>query len=194
MPPSIDSIANILDSSQRAIGKDLTQYQNLINNFGIDAPLLFAQVINFCIVASLLYYFGFKPMLTTIDSRQKKIADGIKYTEEAERCLASTEKHCSERVQQASQESKKIIQEACNAARTYHEHQVRKTELLAQETMKKAQHSIEFERQAMINETRKKAVNLVITTTAKVLGRELKDLEVKQFGRAAIKEISSKKI
>ncbi|HLS27540.1 MAG TPA: ATP synthase F0 subunit B, partial [Opitutales bacterium] len=46
---------------------------NLANQFGVDWPLLLAQVFSFAVVAYLLYRFGFKPVIATMDERQKAI-------------------------------------------------------------------------------------------------------------------------
>jgi F-type H+-transporting ATPase subunit b len=52
------------------------------NDFGLNVPSLLAQVVNFAIVAGLLWWFAFKPILATIEERQKKIDSGLKYAEE----------------------------------------------------------------------------------------------------------------
>ena len=48
----------------------------LAGNFGISWPTLVAQMVNFCIVALVLYKFAVKPIAATLDERQQKIADG----------------------------------------------------------------------------------------------------------------------
>jgi F-type H+-transporting ATPase subunit b len=44
---------------------------NLLGQFGIEGPFLLSQIISFCVVAFVLYRFAFKPVLATIDERQK---------------------------------------------------------------------------------------------------------------------------
>ena len=51
----------------------------LAGNFGISCWTLIAQMVNFCIVALVLYKFAVKPIAATLDERQQKIADGLQY-------------------------------------------------------------------------------------------------------------------
>ena len=62
----------------------------LFDKFGVELPFLIAQIINFVVVAFVLYKFAFKPVLETIEERQKKISDGLKFSEEAEAKLAES--------------------------------------------------------------------------------------------------------
>ena len=52
----------------------------LFDKFGVELPFLIAQIINFVVVAFVLYKFAFKPVLETIEERQKKISDGLKFS------------------------------------------------------------------------------------------------------------------
>ena len=58
-------------------GEHLNPISDLAGQFGVNWKFLFAQIANFCIVAFLLYKFAFKPVISSIDERQKKIADGL---------------------------------------------------------------------------------------------------------------------
>ena len=43
---------------------------------------LIAQMVNFIIVAVVLYKFAVKPIAATLDERQQKISEGLQYAEE----------------------------------------------------------------------------------------------------------------
>lgn len=57
--------------------------ENIIATFGIDTRLIIIQIINFSIVMGLLWYFLYTPVLNLLQSREQKIATGIKDAEEA---------------------------------------------------------------------------------------------------------------
>ena len=59
----------------------VNQAASVLNDFGVEKPLLLAQIVNFAIVAFLLWKFAFKPVMATIDARKKAIDDGLRYTE-----------------------------------------------------------------------------------------------------------------
>ena len=50
----------------------------LMDNFGVQGDLLVAQIINFCLVSYVLYRFAIKPVLKTVEERQKKISESKK--------------------------------------------------------------------------------------------------------------------
>ncbi|MDA8596714.1 F0F1 ATP synthase subunit B [Candidatus Pacebacteria bacterium] len=68
--------------------------EQLIEAFGIDARLIVIQIINFALLAFLLSYFLYKPLMRVLDEREAKITQGIKDAEAAaaERSNAEDEK------------------------------------------------------------------------------------------------------
>ena len=71
--------------------------KNLEEKFGVDLPTLIAQMVNFCIVAFVIYKFAVKPIAATLDERQQKIADGLQYAEEMKVQLAAAERERAEK-------------------------------------------------------------------------------------------------
>ena len=64
----------------------------LLGTFGVDGRVIIAQALNFIVVAVLLWFFAFKPVMTTLDIRQHKIAEGLQFAEDAKQQLAEAEK------------------------------------------------------------------------------------------------------
>ncbi|MCB1123166.1 MAG: F0F1 ATP synthase subunit B [Verrucomicrobiae bacterium] len=162
----------------------------LFNNFGLDVKILIAQIINFVIVTVLLYKFAFKPVLATIEERQKKISDGLKFSEEAEAKLADSEKQHAATLQKAQQESQAILAEARNNAKALMDKQSEETAAKTEEMINKAKEAIELERKKMITEVRGEVTRLVVETTSKVLSKELSDTEKSRYNQSASKELS----
>lgn len=75
--------------------------EQLLHAFGIDAKLIIVQIINFVVLAGLLTYFLYKPVLKILEDREEKIKQGIKDAEDA--ALAKT---------QASEEKRAILTQA----------------------------------------------------------------------------------
>lgn len=57
--------------------------EQLLHAFGIDIKLISVQILNFAILAGLLTYFLYKPVLKILEDREEKINQGIKDAEEA---------------------------------------------------------------------------------------------------------------
>jgi F-type H+-transporting ATPase subunit b len=158
--------------------------------FGVDTPLLTAQVICFLILAYILWNYGFKKILGTMEEREKKISDGLRYAEEVKIKLEDAERKHTDTLKEASEEAKKTLDSAREQAKNF-EKQLRKdAEVRAEDIVRKAGEQMELERQTMVAETKMEFAKLVVKTSAKVLDRELADEEKVRFGEAAATEIA----
>jgi F-type H+-transporting ATPase subunit b len=162
----------------------------ILEEFGVDTPLLIAQAINFVIVAFVIWQFAIKKILLTMDEREKKIADSLKNAEKIKLELEATEKQQNETLQEASLEAKKTVASAQEQAKSYIEAQKEEARKQAEEIVEKARSAMELERQRVLNDAREEIASLVILTTSKVLQRELGDDEKSRFSESAAKEIS----
>lgn len=63
----------------------------LIQAFGIDGKLIIIQILNFAVLAGLLSYFLYKPILNILAKREEGIKQGIKDAEDAAQAKASAQ-------------------------------------------------------------------------------------------------------
>lgn len=166
------------------------QILQIFNHFGLDIRFLLAQIVNFGIVAFLLYKFAFKPVLATIEERQKKISDGLQYAEEMKIKLADAEKEHAATLQKAQQEAQTILGEARETAKLYLDKQTEAAAGKSEEIIAKAKEAIELERNKMLTEVRGEVVRLVIDTTSKVLTKDLSEDERSRFSKSAAEELT----
>ena len=158
--------------------------------FGVDTPLLTAQVICFLILAYILWNYGFKKILGTMEEREKKISDGLRYAEEVKIKLEDAERKHTDTLKEASEEAKKTLASAREQAKNFEEQLRKDAEVRAEDIVRKAGEQMELERQTMVAETKMEFAKLVVKTSAKVLDRELADEEKVRFGEAAATEIT----
>lgn len=186
----LNSLFCFIVASVPAGAESANVLEQVVGKFGVDWRLLIAQIINFVVVTYLLYRFAFKPVLKTLSDRQKRIADGLQYTEEVEQKLKETEKEKNQIIKKASQDAKEIIDAAKEQAKNYLEKQSQEALLKAEETMKKAEAAIVLEKKQMLLDARKEIKDLVISTSEKVLSTSLTDQDRARFGQLAVKELS----
>ena len=186
----IDTVL-ILAAGAPEVGESTNLIAQLAHQFGVEWKYLAAQIINFCIVAFLLYKFAFKPVLATIEERQEKIADGLQYAEEMKSKLAESKKKQIEVLKEAQQEAKKINQEARTNAKDHLEAQARETSDKIEAMMEKARKASDSEREKMLSEARSEIAKLVVQTSAKVLGKKLSEEEKSTFSESAAQELAS---
>ena len=141
----------------------------ITQDFGISWPFILAQILNFSIVAFILWRFAFKPVLATLDERQKKIASGLKYAEEMKAKLEAVQQESVASAKKAQAEATQIIDEARKAAKEFLDKQTQEASAKAAEILAKAQQVIELEKKKMLAEARTEIARLVVATTQRVL-------------------------
>ncbi|MEO0795455.1 MAG: F0F1 ATP synthase subunit B [Verrucomicrobiota bacterium] len=178
-------------AEQEGIFEKLIQTaSDLGSYFHVDGALLFAQGLNFIIVAVVLWKFAFKPVMASMEERQKKIQDGLQYAEEMKARLADAEKQSADKIKEASGEAAKLVADARENAKSFLEQQNQEAVQHAEGIIAKAHSSMEQERKQMLSEIRKEVADLVVSASAKVLDRELSAAEKSRFSESAAKELA----
>lgn len=162
----------------------------IAGKFGVNWPTLIAQMINFAIVAAVLYQFAIKPIAVTLDERQRKIAEGLQYAEEMKTRLVETERERAEKIKEAAAEAQRILGESREQAKEMIERKTREAATQAENILRKAAEATEMERQNMLAEVRREMTHLVVTTSGKVLGRVLSDAEKISYSESAAEELA----
>ena len=166
-------------------------FTEIFDHFGVRWNLLIAQMINFCLVAFVLYRFAFKPILKTLDRRQQRIAEGLQYAEEMKAKLADAEKQHASILQNAFLEGQGIIEKTKKSAEKHYEQTLKETTEKAESILKKTGKEIEWKHRQMLQESRKEITHLVVETTQKVLSRELSEEDRQRFTQSATAEFFS---
>jgi F-type H+-transporting ATPase subunit b len=168
-----------------------TGVTKIIQDFGISWPFFLAQVVNFSVVAFILWKFAFKPVLATLDERQKKIADGLKYTEEMKAKLESTQQESAAIIKKASVEASRIVDEASKSAKALADKQQAEAAARVADTIAKAQQTIELEHKKMLADARAEIARLVVVTTERVLAKKLSDTDRAAYNDSAARELTN---
>ena len=184
-----DAVAGTMEGSQ-VVAAD-NKITMITDKFGVSVPTLIAQMVNFCLVALVLYYFAVKPISTTLEERQQKISDGLQYAEEMKTQLAEAERERTEKVKQAAIGAQKILAEAREQSKEMIEVKTQEAAAQAEAIIRKASEATELERQKMLADVRQEVARLVVATSSKGLSRDLSDAEKSTFSESAAKELAS---
>lgn len=173
-----------------AHGEATSGITKITQEFGLSVPFILAQVLSFTIVAIVLWKFAFKPVLATLDERQRKIESGLRYADEMKVKLEASQAEHTALIKQAQVDSTRIIDEARKTAKEYLDRQTQETSLRANEMLVKAQQAIELEHKKMLADARHEIARLVVTTTQRVLAKELSDADRSRYNDAAARELA----
>jgi F-type H+-transporting ATPase subunit b len=163
----------------------------LTDTFGLSVPAVLAQMVSFCVVAWILWQFAFKPVLATINERQRTIQSGLDYAEEMKAKLAAAQQESAALIKNAQTEATKIVDEARKTAKEFLDKQMQEATVRANDTIAKAQQAIELEHKKMLADARGEIARLVVTTTERVLAKKLTDSDRAAYNDTATRELTS---
>ena len=181
----------ILAQAAVAPAEAATGITKITQDFGISVPFILAQIVNVLVVAFVLWRFAFKPVLATLDERQKKIAAGLQYTEDMKAKLEAIQQESVASAKKAQVEATRIIDEARKQAKEFLEKQTQESAAKANDILVRAQQVIELEKKKMLAEARTEIARLVVETTQRVLSKELSDADRNRYSESAASELNS---
>lgn len=164
---------------------------SIIEKFGIEWHYVVWQIASFLILFVVLYKFGIKPTIATMEERNAKIASGLKHAEETQARLAAAAAESAAIVKAAQLEAQKAIDEARKSAKEFGDKQQAEAIARSADTLAKAQQAIELEHKKMLEQARTEIARLVVTTTERVLAKKLTDADRAAYNEAAAKELSA---
>jgi F-type H+-transporting ATPase subunit b len=174
------------------IGSDLARTaHDTAEKFGLDAPHFFAQVISFLIVAALLYRFAYQPILTVLEERRQRIAEGLENAEKIKAELAKTESSRQAIFDRANDQANKLIEEARAAAARVREQETQKAIAAAEQIMVKAREAAVRDHERMLAELKREVGRLVVQTTATVTGKILTPDDQRRLAEETEKQLTA---
>ena len=164
--------------------------EDTAKQFGVDWPHFIAQVISFCIVAFLLQKFAYQRVLTVLEERRQRIADGLANADKIKSELQRTEASRQEVLNNANAQANKLIEEARAAANRVREDETQKAIAAAEQIIAKAREAAAAERAKMLGDLKREVGRLVVNTTATVTGKILTAEDQKRLAEETARQIA----
>jgi F-type H+-transporting ATPase subunit b len=164
--------------------------QQTFQHFGVEVKYILLQLLSFLILAGVLYKFGIKPVIASMDERAQKISAGLKHAEEMQTKLAAAQEESAAIVKKAAQEATRIVDDARKSSKEYVEKQTQEASAKANDILVKAQQAIELEHKKMLADARGEIARLVVATTQRVLAKELNDADRARYNESAARELT----
>ncbi len=147
--------------------------QEILHAFGIDWRLIVIQIFNFGVLAGVLWYFLYTPVLKLLSEREAKIKKGLEDAEAAERARNAADSEKTAILKEAHAEASHIV-----ARGTAHAEE--KERVLMSETLQKIARETESAKQRAeeirvhaLKESEAEIAKLAILGAEKVLQKEL---------------------
>jgi F-type H+-transporting ATPase subunit b len=140
---------------------------------GINLGLLIVQIIAFIIVFLTLNAWVYQPMLNMMESRKKKIAQGLEDARVAAEARANAEKEAAKVIADAQTEASKIVREATERAALAGQDVKAAAEAEAAKARESAIAEAEVERNRILGDLRSQVAGLAIAAANKLVGESL---------------------
>jgi F-type H+-transporting ATPase subunit b len=146
---------------------------NLIETFHLDIKLIIAQVINFAIVLSVLYWFAFKPLVKIMAERSGKISKSLEEAKQIEKKLLETKDEFNKTLVEAKKQANLILEKADQQADTKKAETITRAKEEIGQIINQEKEKMQAEKLRTLKEIKKEVADLVILTVEKILDKKL---------------------
>ena len=143
--------------------------EEFIATFHIDWKLMIAQIINFLLVLSALYFLAAKPLKKLVKERTEEITVGLNDAKTNAEMLKSTKEEYEKMLQKARAEAQVIFENSKKEASDKKNEMLEKAKAEVAVIIENGKKTLESDKSKMINEAKNEVASLVIQATEKVL-------------------------
>jgi F-type H+-transporting ATPase subunit b len=148
---------------------------------GINLGYLISQIVNFALLAVLLYFVAYKPILRMLDERSARIKKGLEDAELASQRASAMEQEFEKRMTEARREGQEIIAQATQMSERARQDILDKAREEARAQIEKAREEISRERDLAMAELRQQVADLSLVISEKVIGATLDEQRQRQL-------------
>lgn len=159
---------------------------------GINLGYLISQIVNFTLLAVLLYFVAYKPILRMLDERSARIQKGLADAEAASKRAEEMEQEFERRMGEARKQGQEIVAQATQMSEKARQEILDKARDEAVAQIAKAKDEISRERDAAMADLRKQVAELSVAISEKVLGETLDEQRQRRLIAQFLEELPSR--
>ncbi len=138
-----------------------------------DPGLFIWTILTFLVLLALLSKYAWKPLLASLDARQKTISQAIDDSRQAREELERVKQDSAQVLARARVDAEAIVSRAQSDANVFHEEMRQKAISDAQAIVQRAEKQIELEKNRAIKEIRRETVDLSLAIASKIIHRNI---------------------
>ncbi len=165
------------------------QDQGVLASLGINGQLFTAQLINFAIIACIIWFLILKPLTTKMTERQKMIDEAIENSKKVQENLAKSEEQYLAKLAEAKIEAGAIVERAMAESEKINTAMKTKTKQEIEALVEQAKKNIAIERSEMKSEIKQEAAEMIVSALEKILAEKMTDKKDKELIADMIKKI-----
>lgn len=161
----------------------------VLTSLGINGTLFTAQLINFAIVACILWFLILKPLTKKLTERQKMIDDSITNSKKVQENLQKSEQQFQKRIDDAKVEANKVVERATQEADKMSTSLRIKAKQEIELIVDQAKRNIAVERVDMKVEIKKETAEMIVMALQKILSEKMTDKKDKELIAEMLKKM-----
>lgn len=161
----------------------------ILQLFGVDWKLMLAQIVNFAIVAFVLWRFAIKPLMVNMETRNQEIEQGLKDAEKSTQKLAESDREIRQSMQEGQAKAMEIIMQAKKDAEQEKRATVEKTKQEVKHLIDKAKEQIANQQEEMIMKAKAELAETVVETVKLVLDNKMTKEVDKKYIDSMLKKV-----
>lgn len=159
---------------------------NLLN---VNPGLIFWTVVTFLLLVLILHRLAWKPILTAVENRERRITDSPDRAEQAQKEAEEKLASYQQMIENAKKETREILMKGRKTAESLRDEILNKSNEEASRMLEKAKKEISLEREKALEEIRDLAVDLSLSAASRLLARSLTTQDHKKIVEEYLKEI-----
>jgi F-type H+-transporting ATPase subunit b len=156
-----------------------------------DPGTILWTVITFAILAALLGKFAWKPLLMTLNERERTIKDALDQAQRARLEAEEALKKNQENLAQARRETAQIIEQGKREAEGLRAEILAQSRKEAQDLVEQGKKQVQFEQKQAIEQLRRQVADLAIQAAERLITRSLDDTKQRELLDDYVKGLTS---
>ena len=158
--------------------------------FGLNAPIFIAQLVNFLIVLAVLWMFVYKPVIKFLDERAEKIEKSVKDAELIEKRLKEIIAEREEVLSAARKESSALLEKAQADSELRGQEMVAAAKREVERVIAKGKQSLAEDQETAMRELRKEIIDLSLKAATRILQKEVDGKKAQSIAEEVVRKMS----
>lgn len=163
----------------------------LLGSLGINSTLFVFQLINFIVVALILWFLILKPLTKKMAERQQIIDESLDNAKKVGENLEKSEQEYQKKLKQARLEAEKVIEKAAVEADKTGDELRAKAKKDIEALVAQAKNNIKIEKEAMMVGLKTETANLIVMAVEKILDEKVTTEKDKKFVKDILEKLES---
>lgn len=190
---------NIVYASESETTQEVTTHgaapanESVAASLGLNGQLFIFQLINFAIVAAIVWFLILKPLTKKLEERKKIVDDSLDKAKEIDANLQMAEQKFQERIDDAKAQSNKIVEQAQEEAEKAGTDMKIKAKKEIELVVDQAKRNIQIEKEEVMAGIKSETANLIVAAVEKILGDKLDGKKDKELIEETLKGLKGPK-